>query len=201
MKLISFANLTVVALILTAATPGCHKRPEDLTRIPGYTENPNVVDDTRDHPDKGPGNLNTNDNLVSYPVPDPTNHLNWIRDSEIFKSDTVHFAFDSSVVRNDQKAKVADVAKNLKANPAKAVEVEGHCDERGTAEYNRALGERRALAVREELIRLGIDPSRIDTITYGFDRPVDTGHTDAAWSKNRRGEFILLTAPPDVVRP
>jgi peptidoglycan-associated lipoprotein len=75
------------------------------------------------------------------------------------------------------------------------VEVDGHCDERGTEEYNRALGERRALALREELISLGVDPNRIDTVSYGKDRPAETGHDEAAWRKNRRGEFLLETPP------
>ena len=73
--------------------------------------------------------------------------------------------------------------------------VEGNCDERGTAEYNRALGDRRAQVVREELNTLGIDPTRVDTISYGFDKPSVQGHDEAAWSKNRRDEFILLTPP------
>jgi peptidoglycan-associated lipoprotein len=83
----------------------------------------------------------------------------------------------------------------MKANQAKAVLVEGNCDERGTEEYNRSLGERRALAVREELIRLGIPPTDVDTISYGKDRPAEQGHDEAAWKKNRRDDFIVLTAP------
>ena len=75
------------------------------------------------------------------------------------------------------------------------MKIEGHCDERGTEEYNRALGERRALALREELARLGIDPGRVDTISYGKDRPVDTGRDESAHRKNRRGEFVVLTPP------
>ena len=90
---------------------------------------------------------------------------------------------------------MAAVADYLKANSGKAVRVEGNCDERGTEEYNRSLGERRALAVREELIRLGIDPTRVDTISYGKDRPVDPGHDEAAWKKNRRDDFIVLSPP------
>jgi peptidoglycan-associated lipoprotein len=70
--------------------------------------------------------------------------------------------------------------------------VEGHCDERGTAEFNRALGERRALAAREELVKQGADGSRITTISYGSDRPADMGHDEAAWSKNRRCEFVVV---------
>ena len=78
---------------------------------------------------------------------------------------------------------------------ATAVLVEGNCDERGTEEYNRSLGERRALAGREYLIKLGIDADRVDTITYGEDRPADPGHNEAAWAKNRRDDFVVLTAP------
>ena len=73
--------------------------------------------------------------------------------------------------------------------------MEGNCDERGTAEYNRSLGERRSLAAREELVGLGIDASRVDTISYGKDRPVDTGHSEESHAKNRRDDFVLL-APP-----
>jgi peptidoglycan-associated lipoprotein len=70
--------------------------------------------------------------------------------------------------------------------------IEGHCDERGTEEYNRALGERRALALREALAKAGVSPDRIRTISYGKDRPVNPGHDESAWAQNRRGEFILL---------
>jgi len=99
------------------------------------------------------------------------------------------------VVKSSEKSKAAAVADYLKGNAAAAVKVEGHCDERGTEEYNRSLGERRALACREELIRLGIDANRVDTISYGEDRPADPGHDESAWKKNRRGEFVLLTPP------
>ena len=84
----------------------------------------------------------------------------------------------------------------LKANAGKAVRVEGNCDERGTEEYNRSLGERRALAAREELVRLGIEPTRVDTKTWGKDNPAnDPGHDESAWKKNRRDEFIVLSPP------
>jgi peptidoglycan-associated lipoprotein len=83
----------------------------------------------------------------------------------------------------------------LKGHPGQALRIEGNCDERGTEEYNRSLGERRALAVREELIRLGIDPTRADTISYGKDRPADPGHDESAWKKNRRDDFIVLSPP------
>ena len=103
----------------------------------------------------------------------------------------VYFDFDSARIRPSEDSKIATVAAYLKANPGKLV-VEGHCDERGTAEFNRALGERRALAAREELVKQGADGSRITTISYGSDRPADTGHDEAAWSKNRRCEFVVV---------
>ncbi len=122
-------------------------------------------------------------------------HEGWLEDAQALKAETVYFDFDSSVIKASEKPKVSAVADYLKANSAKAVRIEGNCDERGTEEYNRALGERRALAVREELIRLGIDPTRADTISYGKDRPVDPGHDESAWRKNRRDDFIVLSPP------
>jgi peptidoglycan-associated lipoprotein len=103
----------------------------------------------------------------------------------------VLFDYDSARIRPSEESKVQTVAAYLKSNPGKLV-VEGHCDERGTAEYNRALGERRALAAREELVKLGADGGRITTISYGSERPVDTGHDESAWSKNRRDEFVVV---------
>ena len=79
--------------------------------------------------------------------------------------------------------------------PYDALLIEGHCDERGTEEYNRALGERRALSVREFLVTLGVAPDRVETVSFGEDRPADPGHSSAAWDKNRRGEIVLLSPP------
>ena len=103
----------------------------------------------------------------------------------------VYFDYDSARIRPSEDSKLQAVAAYLKSNPGKLV-VEGHCDERGTAEFNRALGERRALAAREELVKQGADGSRITTISYGSDRPADMGHDEAAWSKNRRCEFVVV---------
>lgn len=103
----------------------------------------------------------------------------------------VLFDYDSARIRPSEESKLQTVAAYLKSNPGKLV-IEGHCDERGTAEYNRALGERRALAAREDLVKLGADTSRITTISYGSERPSDTGHDEGAWSKNRRCEFVVV---------
>jgi peptidoglycan-associated lipoprotein len=195
MKLIKFANLLVFGAILTAIVPGCTKRPGQLENITaGKTDNPTVP--TPPVPPFLPDtNVARADQLPAFPQNEATNHMFWSRDTEILKVDTVHFGFDSAVVRADQKPRVAAIAAYLKANPAKAVLIEGYCDERGTAAYNLSLGERRALAVRGELIRLGIEPRCVDTISYGYEKPVDPGHNEAAWAKNRRGEPIALTPP------
>jgi peptidoglycan-associated lipoprotein len=85
------------------------------------------------------------------------------------------------------------VAAYLKAHQADALRVEGNCDERGTEKYNLSLGERRALAVREYLANLGVDSRQITTVSNGKAKPAVEGHSEAAWSKNRRDDFILLT--------
>jgi peptidoglycan-associated lipoprotein len=113
-------------------------------------------------------------------------------DRAMFAADTVYFEFDRANVKASETDKVNRVAEFLKSNPLHDLAIEGHCDERGTEEYNRALGERRALSVRESLVSLGISGSRITTTSFGEDQPADPGHDDKAWEKNRRGEFIIL---------
>ena len=81
----------------------------------------------------------------------------------------------------------------MKRYPTWVVTVEGHCDERGTAEYNLALGERRAVAVKTYLVALGVSPDRVRTVSYGKEFPFDTGHTDTAWAQNRRGHFVITS--------
>jgi peptidoglycan-associated lipoprotein len=114
-------------------------------------------------------------------------------DRTTFAEDAVHFDYDRSSVKTSEVPHVQRVAAYLKNEPTKFLRVEGNCDERGTEEYNRSLGERRALAVRELLIASGIAPERISTVTFGEDKPVDNGHDESAWAKNRRADFVVLT--------
>ncbi len=199
MKLNKFVNLMVIGLALTITASGCRKKPVNTTVLPGSrTEK---VQDERTS-----GMLKDGDKLRADANPDQTSgiaqnpadlHQGWIEDAQALKTETVYFDFDSSVVKSSEQSKVTAVADYLKANAAKAVRVEGNCDERGTEEYNRALGERRALAVREELVaRHGIDPTRVDTKSWGKDNPANSpGHDESAWRQNRRDEFIVLTKP------
>lgn len=121
-------------------------------------------------------------------------------DREMFKGNVVFFDFDKSAVKKTEAAKVIAVAEYLKAHPDNALEIEGHCDERGTEGYNLALGERRALSIREVLLNNGVAADKVTTVSYGEARPADPGHDEAAWNKNRRGEFILLVPAAPAVR-
>ena len=105
--------------------------------------------------------------------------------------DNVLFDYDSFQIKPAELAKIERVAAYLRDNATVRLVVEGHCDERGSAEYNVALGEHRALAIRASLIGMGIDGTRIQTRSFGEERPADPGHSEAAWSVNRRGEFAL----------
>lgn len=104
---------------------------------------------------------------------------------------TVYFGFDSSNLDSETKEAVKVNAEFLKANANVDIQVEGHCDERGGRQYNLALGERRAKAVRDYLVALGVESKRISTISYGNERPKAEGSDESAWSQNRRANFVV----------
>lgn len=105
--------------------------------------------------------------------------------------DTVFFDYDSAAIRSDAEGTLKQFADFSKANDVKGVTIEGHCDERGTREYNLALGDRRAVAVKKYLVGLGMSPDQITTISYGKERPAVDGHDEGSWAKNRRGAIVL----------
>jgi len=104
----------------------------------------------------------------------------------------VYFAFDASNLKDSELAKIEAVAQHLQANPTRVVMVEGNCDERGSNEYNITLGELRAGSVRDYLLRLGIAAERVQTKSYGEEKPAVAGSGESVWSKNRRGEFAIF---------
>lgn len=187
MKALKFANLLVIALALTVAAVGCKKKPTGVTLLPGQ---PGYVgdDSTAAKLDNG----GTVGGSETVPLANPANFAGMTEDRAAFAGYIVYFGFDSSLVQSSEEGKVTSVADVLNRTPGDAVRIEGYCDERGTEGYNLALGERRALALREALIAAGVDANRIDTISYGEEHPADPAHDEIAWSKNRRGEFILL---------
>lgn len=147
---------------------------------PPVTTQENVI------PPKDPGET---------PQADRSKWETWPQDPDTLRGDTVYFDFDKSVVKRGESAKVSKIADYLKSHPSYMLKLDGHADERGTEDYNRALGERRALSVREMLLNLGIAHDRVVTATFGEDRPAELGHNEAAWSKNRRAEPVLLIPP------
>ncbi len=102
----------------------------------------------------------------------------------------IYFDFDKSFIRDDAKAVMAANAEWLKANPKAKIKIEGNCDERGTKEYNQALGQRRATSAKKYLADMGISGNRISLISYGKEKPVCTQSTEDCWQKNRRDDFV-----------
>jgi len=109
--------------------------------------------------------------------------------SAVFKN--IHFNFDQFSLTPQACAILDNIAEWMKNNPRKVLMIEGHCDDRGTNEYNLALGDRRANSAKTYLVQLGVDSARIYTISYGEERPIAIGNNEAAWAQNRRGEFKL----------
>jgi peptidoglycan-associated lipoprotein len=194
MKRTCFSRLLILALVLGLAAVSCRKSPDHMRTIYGQAQtNPEDITQGTPFPPEG---VDTNATSMMTPLAEHEDRSSWTRNAEIFKAYSVHFDYDSAALKSSERAKIVSVADYLKGNAQVAVLVEGNCDERGTEEYNRSLGERRALAAREELIRLGLPPVRVDTKSWGEDNPANNpGHDESAWRENRRGDFILLTPP------
>lgn len=214
MKLAKLAYLLTVGLTLSLTVVGCKKGLDKTTQIPGHRQG--AISDPSTAPARDPGQggvVNpggvTDTGATGTPVANPNAGLtgtgieaakgdfsNWSENRDEFAAQTVYFDFDKSVIKASEVGKLEEVATKMKNNfKGKALRIEGHADERGTEEYNRALGDRRALSIREKLAQLGLDPEMLPTISFGEDKPADPGHNDAAFTKNRRGELILLSPP------
>lgn len=192
MKPFKFASLLALGVALSFASTGCKHRQPSVTHFPNSGINGNNSDNLN-----GGGTLQNNN---AEPTPAPIgggdtanfNPDNMAQDRSAFAADVLYFDYDSSAIKSGEQSKLEAVATALKSDPSAKLLIEGNCDERGTEEYNRSLGERRALAARESLANSGVDAGRVATRSYGEDRPADPGHTPEAWAKNRRDEFVLL---------
>jgi len=211
MKHAKLAYLITLGASLSLTFAGCKKGLDKTTEIPGRKYG--SISDTPAKPIDSGTPIGTPPGGIGQPQPAGTtvdaskpetqgiaaakgDFSNWIENRGEFAAQTVYFDFDKSIVKASEVGKLEEVARRMKANfQGKALRIEGHCDERGTEEYNRALGDRRALSVREKLAQLGLDPEMLPTISFGEDRPADIGHEEAAFKKNRRGELILLSPP------
>lgn len=108
-----------------------------------------------------------------------------------FENEDIYFSFDSAALSRTAQEKLREKARWMMQNPGVSAVIEGHCDERGTSEYNLALGDRRAESAKAYMINLGISPARLVTISYGEERPVDPRHNEEAWARNRRAHFEI----------
>jgi peptidoglycan-associated lipoprotein len=192
-----------IALAATLVATGCRHKTGKITPLPeGQTQKQFAEPPPQTIPSVTPVNPSEPPTTTPIPAANPEEMYGMVPDRAALAAYTIHFAYDSSVVRRSEHANLQSVAQQLAADPNTKLLIEGNCDERGTEEYNRALGERRALAAREALAKLGVDPMRVFTRSYGKDKPMDMGHDEAAWGKNRRDEFVLLhpkngeSAPP-----
>jgi peptidoglycan-associated lipoprotein len=121
--------------------------------------------------------------------PEPQDDINGA-----LKAAVLHFDFDKDVIKPEGEDTLQKLAGVLQRNPDLTIQVQGNCDERGTEEYNLHLGMRRATSAKQYLVGLGIDANRIDMISYGLERPVDSHHNEKAWALNRRDDFVRAQA-------
>lgn len=164
----TMALLLTTALALAACAP---KAPKVLPPDPG-----NAV------------STNTSPGTLQGPV--PGSQADFL--AQMMGQDTIYFDTDKYNIDSADQAALAAQAQWLAKYPAKRATIEGHCDERGTREYNLALGERRANAAKNYLVSMGIDASRISTVSYGKERPIALGSDEASWSKNRRAVTVTI---------
>ena len=167
------SSVTLVALILTFLFVGCAKE-----------EPPPPTAEAQPRPAAPPPPP------PSPPPPPPGPSISQQAFQE-FQNQDIYFDFDKYDLRTDARATLDRKASFLNQNSSIRVQVEGHCDERGTNEYNMALGERRANAAKQYLTTAGISAGRLSTISYGEERPLDPGHNEAAWARNRRAHFVI----------
>jgi len=113
----------------------------------------------------------------------------------------IHFDYDKALIRGGDASVLDQKVAILQANSGLRVRISGHCDERGSDEYNLALGNRRATAAKQYVVSHGIDGSRIETVSYGEERPIASGHDEAAWAQNRRDEFEILSGGENLKQP
>lgn len=190
----------VCGLVLIAAVlaPACRpkKKPVVTPTVTETTNTASIPTMTTTQPTPVATNTDfvqtdTQPPITSSQLPTDIEELNRVAQSRGYIQDAF-FDYNESTLSSDAQAALSASADWLKRNPQYNLLVEGHCDERGTEQYNLALGDRRANTVKEYLTTLGVDSGRIRTVSYGEERPFDNGHDDAALAKNRRAHLVLV---------
>jgi len=163
----------VITLVVAAVGIGCSKKKKPEEALPDSSAATGIADDT---------NIQNKDLSFDAQGSDSGN---------IQGLHTVFFEYDKAAITSEAKSLLSQDAKWIKDHPNLKVQVEGHCDRHGSIEYNLALGERRAKTVRTYLINLGVSGSKLTTISYGKEKPLDSSESDSADSKNRRANFVI----------
>lgn len=170
-------NLTTATILAAAllASPACKKKSNTKVVDPGASTG------ASDRADRGDVDRTDGGTTTTVSADDGESPLAFA---------AVYFEFDSTTLGDDARADLQRLAEWLTAHPGAKITIEGHCDERGTDEYNIALGQKRAQVIQDYLGRLGVERARLSTISYGEERPASTGDSEEAWALNRRGEFV-----------
>ncbi len=181
-----------VVLLFSFSQAGCAKKPaepgpgDQMTQTRAPQETPDASAKVGDYTPPAEDVSPTEEPKAM--VPEPAREMAAFDVSDLID---VFFALDKSDLNSEWRDKLANNANLLKASSGVKIVIEGHCDERGTNEYNLGLGERRASSVKSYLVSLGVSASRIKTISYGEEKPFAAGHNEAAWKQNRRAHFGL----------
>jgi peptidoglycan-associated lipoprotein len=191
-----FSRITLTSLVLVSMilAPACHKK-KDVTPavVPQETAAPSVEPPPPPTTTVEPAKDFVEDTPVAETFPSDMDDLNkYVQDKGYIRD--AFFNYDEATLDDAAQSALTSSATWLKGKDGATynVLVEGHCDERGTEQYNLALGDRRANTAKEYLVTLGVDARRIRTVSYGEERPFDDGHDDSAWSKNRRAHIVLV---------
>ncbi len=186
-KMINGLNVLAVVCLVLLLTAACAKKQVQVS--PTSPSDVSVSDDT--------GNTESLTDIAAVrekrieAIKSPDQGEGEVRPEDIF-SDKIYFDYDRSDLNDHARSSLKKIAAALRSNPSYSIDIAGHCDERGTIEYNLALGERRARSAKKFLLALGISGDRISTVSYGEERPVDPMSAEEAWAKNRRDEFTLI---------
>jgi len=175
----TITRLVVMLFVLTLLASGCAKKPA--------ADEAGATDQTTQMDQQQPAGVD--EQAVTDTAYDAEAAARNAERAAAKGLEPIHFAFDQYVLTDDAKSTLVNNAGLLRAAPAVKILIEGHCDERGSDEYNLALGEKRALATKNYLVSLGVDAERMSVISYGEEMPLDSAHTKEAWAKNRRANF------------
>jgi len=184
-----------VGLIALVLAPACHKKVKPTVAPPVVettaTVPPVSATTATEAPVAPPSDFVKEPTTTEEVLPSDIEELNRVAQQKGYIQDAF-YNYDEATLSADAQSALSTSAAWLKKNAQYNLLVEGHCDERGTEQYNLALGDRRANSAKEYLVTLGVDGSRIRTVSYGEERPFDPGHDEAAWAKNRRAHLVLV---------